>query len=457
MFRILGNPRRACDGLTRREWLAGGLGALSLTGASAAARSVRKAKSVICLFLFGGWSQFETFDPKPDAPSEIRGPYRAVPSATSGLRVCEHLPRLAQRMNRLALIRSVTSDDANHNPSHVLTGHHATVGGTAVKGINPGIPRDWPFFMAALQHFRERDRPARRSALPEQMCVPNRLGLLEGYHRTGPYGGFLGPRFDPVCTRFGTTGEMPFQPNGVRADTLAFAPAGAEPAPDVTLDRLSTRAGLLDQLEAERRRVLAAAPGYGESRQRALDLVTSDRFRRALDVRAEAPAVRDRYGWNLFGQSVLLSRRLVEAGVPLVTAIWDCTKEGPDIATLGWDTHWDHFQACEGWLLPGLDRALSALLDDLAARGLLDETLVVCLSEMGRTPRVNGRAGRDHWVGSYCALFAGAGVQRGVVYGKSDKLAAYVIDEGVSPRDLLATVYHLCGVPSDAIVYDRQR
>src|SRR5205823_14893350 len=172
-------------------------------------------------------------------------------------------------------------------------------------------------------------------------------------------------------------------------------------------------------------------------------------------VKAEPLALRERYGWNLFGQSVLLSRRLVEAGVPLVTAIWDCTKEGSDIATLGWDTHWDHFKACEGWLLPGLDRALSALLDDLEDRGLLDETLVVCISEMGRTPQVNGRAGRDHWVGSYCALFAGAGVRPGAVHGRSDRVAAYVTDNPVSPQDLLATVYHLCGVGPDATVTDR--
>ncbi|MBX9625051.1 MAG: DUF1501 domain-containing protein [Gemmataceae bacterium] len=287
------------------------------------------------------------------------------------------------------------------------------------------------------------------------MCVPNRLGLLEGYHRTGPYGGILGPRFDPVCTRFGNAGEMLFQPNGVRPDTLAFVPAGAEPAPEITLDRLDARAGLLDQLEGERRRVLTAAAGYDDARRRAVDLVTSGRFRRALDVKAEAPAVRDRYGWNLFGQSVLLAHRLVEAGVPLVTAIWDCTREGQDIATLGWDTHWDHFKACDGWLLPGLDRALSALLDDLGDRGLLDETLVVCLSEMGRTPRVNGRAGRDHWVGSYCALFAGAGVRPGAAYGRSDKVAAYVTENPVSPQDLLATVYHLCGVGPDTTVTDR--
>jgi hypothetical protein len=384
---------------------------------------------------------------KPGASAEVRGPYRPVPSAVPGFPVCEHLPLLARRADRFAVVRS---DDANHNTSLILTGHHATVGGTAIKGVNPGIPSDRPFFMSALHHEREA-----AGLLPPHVCVPNRLGLLEGYHRTGPYGGILGPRFDPVCTRFGSTGETLFQPNGVRPDTLAFAPAGAEPAPEVTLDRLGSRAGLLDQLEAERRRVLAAAAGYDDARRRALDLVTSDRFRRALEVRAEPPAVRDRYGWNLFSQSVLLARRLVEAGVPLVTAIWDCTKEGPDIATLGWDTHWDHFKACQGWLLPGLDHALSALLDDLGDRGLLDETLVVCLSEMGRTPQVNGRAGRDHWVGAYCALFAGAGVQRGAVYGRSDRIAAYVTDNPVTPQDLPATAYYLCGVGPGATVTDR--
>jgi hypothetical protein len=462
VFRILGNPKRSCAGLTRRDLLvAGGLGVLG-PGAPARPAGARppgsppaKAKSVICLFLFGGWSQLDTFDLKPAAPAEVRGPYKPIPSAVPGFQVCEHLPLLARRADRFAVVRSVRSDDANHNTSLILTGHHATVGGTAIKGVNPGIPSDRPFFMSAVHHEREKGRALPGGPLPPHVCVPNRLGLLEGYHRTGPYGGILGPRFDPVCTRFGNTGEMLFQPNGVRPNTLAFAPAGAEPAADVTLDRLSARAGLLDQLEAERRRVLTSPAGYDEARRRSLDLVTSDRFRRALDVRAEPPALRDRYGWNLFGQSVLLARRLVEAGVPLVTAIWDCTKEGPDIATLGWDTHWDHFKACEGWLLSGLDRALSALLEDLSDRGLLDETLVVCLSEMGRTPQVNGRAGRDHWVGSYCALFAGAGIRGGAVYGRSDRIAAYVTENPVSPQDLLATVYHLGGVGPEAAVTDR--
>jgi hypothetical protein len=464
VFQILGRPKRTCDGLTRRELLiAGGMTGMGLAsglGAPSDHSPVKRAKSVICLFLFGGWSQLETFDVKPDAPEDVRGPYRPIASALSGFPVCEKIPLIGRRMDRVAVIRGVHSDDANHNTSAILSGRNATVGGTAIKGINPGIPHDWPYFMSAIHHLRGRGGewpdPA---ALPQSVCVPNRLGLLEGYNRTGPFGGFLGAAHDPVCTRFGRTGERLFQPSGVRADTLSFVPAGIELGPDVTLDRLSGRADLLHQFEEGRAAALrsAATAKLDSSRRQALDLVASDRFRKSLDLSTEPARLRDRYGWNLFGQSVLLSRRLVEAGVPLVTAIWDCTKEDSDIALLGWDTHWDHFKACEGWLLPGLDAALSALLDDLEARGMLDETLVVVLSEMGRTPKINGRAGRDHWVGAYCALFAGAGVRPGVVYGRTDRIASAVTENPVSPQDLLATIYHLCGIGSDAVIFDRQR
>ena len=463
MLRVLGNSKSCCAGVTRREALiASGLGLLpGLTGGFAAESGGLpvRAKSVICLLLFGGWSQLDTFDVKPDSPVETRGPYRPIASSIPSLPVCEHLPLMAQRMDRVALVRSVQSDDANHNSSLILTGHHATSGGTAVKGINPGIPRDRPFFMSALQHFREQREAVAASTLPNHLCVPNRLGLLEGYHRTGPYGGLLGARFDPVCTQFGKNGEFLFQANGVSSQTLNFTPAGATLAPEITLDQLHRRENLLRQFDAQRRD-LQASPSvaqYGVWQQRALDLMTSPEFRRALDLRSEEPALRERYGWNLFGQSTLLARRLVEAGVPLVTAIWDCTKESQDIAGLSWDTHWDHFKASEGWLLPGLDQALSSLLDDLQTRGLLDETLVVCLSEMGRTPAINGRAGRDHWVGSYCAMFAGAGIRPGTVLGRSDKIGAYVADNPVSPQDLLATVYHLCGIDSEAQIYDHLR
>jgi len=432
-----------------------GLGLGRGLGAHSYPAPTKKAKSVICLFLFGGWSQLETFDVKPDAPEDVRGPYRPIASALPGFPVCEKIPLFGRRLDRVAVIRGVHSDDANHNTSAILTGRHAKMGGTAIKGINPGIPHDWPYFMSAIHHMLVSERPP---ALPRNVCVPNRLGHLEGYNRTGPFGGFLGAQHDPVCTRFGRTGERLFQPGGVRADTLSFVPAGVELGPDVTLDRLSRRASLLEQFEAGRAAALrsAATANLDWSRRQALDMVTSDRFRKALDLTAEPARLRDRYGWNLFGQSVLLSRRLVEAGVTLVTAIWDCTKEDNDIALLGWDTHWDHFKACEGWLLPGLDAALSALLDDLDARGMLDETLVVVLSEMGRTPKINARAGRDHWVGAYCALFAGAGVRRGVVHGRTDRIASALTENPVSPQDLLATIYHLCGVGSDAVIFDRQ-
>lgn len=468
MLRILGNPKRACDGLTRRELLiAGGLGLLgssvlqsssqSAMAAAAPEALPRKAKSVICLFLFGGWSQLDTFDMKPRAAAEVRGPYKPISTSVPGLHICEHLPRLAQRMDRVALVRSLTSRDANHNTSLILSGHDAKVGGTAIKGSNPGIPFDWPFFMSALQHLEHRAGRDCSADVPANMCVPNQLGLLEGYNRTGPYGGFLGSRYDPVCTQFGTPGEHLYEPGGVRPDALRFVPSGASLGPQMTLDQLHVRKGLLDQLDTARRDLAdaAAVTDYGRLQQKALRMLTSDKMRQALDLNREPAAARDRYGWNLFGQSVLLSRRLVEAGVPLVTAIWDCTQESKDISLLSWDTHWDHFKASKGWLLPGLDQALSALLDDLEQRGMLDETLVICLSEMGRTPRINSQSGRDHWVGAYNALLAGAGIQKGAVHGATDKLAAHVTQAPVSPQDLLATVYHVMGFGPETMIYDR--
>lgn len=459
MLRILGNQKSNCLGWNRRELLLAGLlgSGLASRPTPALAEIAPRAKSVICLFLFGGWSQFETFDPKPGAPVEIRGPYQAIPSTLPGVPVCEHLPRLARHMHRLALIRSVTSDDANHNTSLILTGRQAVNGGTATKGFNTGIPFDWPFFMSALQS-RRAPRPVEpASGLPNNLCLPNRLGRLEGYWRTGPYGGFLGSRFDPLCTQFGLNGQKLFQPRGVDAETLSFSPAGAALGPQMTLDTLAQRSSLLAQLDAARGDLLRSkqTDSWNASQRQSFDLLTSTRFRTALDLAQETPATRDRYGWNLFGQSVLSARRLVEAGVPLVTAIWDCTLEGPDIAGLSWDTHWDHFQACEGWLLPGFDLALAALLDDLVDRGLLDETLVVVLSEMGRTPKINSRAGRDHWVGTYPALFAGGGTIPGAVHGRSDATGAYVAENPVKPTDLLATAYTLCGVGPEAHITDQ--
>jgi hypothetical protein len=469
MLRLLGNAKQVCQPLTRRETLfaagaslpallapaaVGGLGPSAALASPTVATP--RAKSVICLFLFGGWSQYETFDPKPEAAVEVRGPFQSIPSCLPGLRVGEYLPQLARRMDRLALVNSVNSADANHNTSLILTGREAVKGGTATKGFNPGIPFDWPFFMSALQALgAPRTTPA-DGAMPNNLCLPNRLGRLEGYWRTGPYGGFLGPQFDPVCTQTGKAGERLFQPGGVDFQQLSFTPAGAALGPDLSLDLLSRRQSLLTQLESARPALdrSASVRKYSHAQQQSLDLLTSERFRTALDLSREPVETRERYGRNLFGQSVLTARRLVEAGVPLVTALWDCTLESSDIALLSWDTHWDHFQACREWLLPGFDSALAALLDDLEQRGLLDETLVLVISEMGRTPKINTRSGRDHWVGTYPALFAGAGINPGTVYGRSDAQGAYVAADPVQPADLLATVYHLCGVPADTHIVD---
>ncbi|MFN0198402.1 MAG: DUF1501 domain-containing protein [Planctomycetaceae bacterium] len=472
MLRLFGNAKRTCDGTTRRELLvAGGLQGLGLGMAGMLGqahampaisdeRPTGKAKSVICLFLFGGWSQLETFDMKPEAAAEIRGPYKPISSTIPGLQVCEHLPMLSQRMHQVGLIRSLTTNDPTHNTSRVLTGFPSTTRGlTQGGGINPGIVGDRPYFMSALQYLRERQGERTDSEqLPPNFCLPNRLGLLEGYNRTGPYGGILGSRFDPLCTQFGNNGEHLFEPGGVNAETLNFVPDGAVLHPEMTLNRLDRRRSLLEQVEAQRRDLAesSAVARYAFREDQVMRLLTSDRIRQVLDLKREPAELRDKYGWNLFGQSVLLSRRLVENGVPLVTAIWDCTRESQDISLLGWDTHWDHFKACEGWLLPGIDRAISALLDDLTARGMLDETLVVVLSEMGRTPQVNSRSGRDHWTGTFCALLAGAGIQPGAVYGSSDAIASYVADLPVSPQDLLATVYHTVGYGPETMIYDNQ-
>jgi len=376
MLKLLGNTTRLCDGIPRREALrVGGMGAFGLSAAgisrlraaqaageqpatgagqaqplaNAGLPGFGKAKSCILLFPYGSPPQHETFDPKPEAPVEIRGPYQAIPSTVPGVSVCEHLPRLARQMHRLALVRSVTSDDANHNTSLILTGRQAVNGGTATKGFNPGIPFDWPFFMSALQALGAPRTTPPDGALPNNLCLPNRLGRLEGYWRTGPYGGFLGPQFDPVCTQAGKAGERLFQPGGVDFQQLSFTPAGATLGPDLSLDLLSKRQSLLEQLEGARPALdrSAAVRKYTHAQQQSLDLLTSERFRSALDLSREPVETRERYGRNLFGQSVLTARRLVEAGVPLVTALWDCTLESSDIALLSWDTHWDHFQACQ--------------------------------------------------------------------------------------------------------------
>ena len=445
---------------TRREiWRAGGAGLLGLNlGRVLAAEATHstkpaRAKSVIFLFLFGGPSQLETFDLKPNAVEKIRGPFKPIASRTPGLLIGEHLPKLAAVSNRYCVVRTMTHSYNDHSgASHYLqTGKrwHIPIGG----GFD-ATPRDWPSMGSALDHCSQSASRGAVRDLPNYMVVPNALGRLElagQYKRPGEYAGWLGRAWDPLTT---TVNKRNLKDNPYWRDCtdeeLTFRIEGLAAPQELTLDRTSGRHSLLEQFDAQR----AIADGgrvseFDRMRARALDLASSAKTRRALDIRAEAPAVRDRYGRHLFGQSTLMARRLVEAGVRFVTVHYEA------IDGYSWDSHLNSNDV-KKHLLPTFDQALAALLVDLEERGLLDETLVVALGEMGRTPVANAKWGRDHWSTLFPAVLAGAGIRGGTTFGSSDKDAAYPLDNPVTPEDLAATIYHAMGIDPDVRVRDSQ-
>jgi len=461
MLVIQGARQRVCNGTTRRDLIrAAGLGLLGtslpkLLAAEDSGLVVRpRAKSVLFVFLFGGPSQLETFDMKPEAPQEIRGPYQPIAARTSGLRICEHLPKLAALSDQFAVIRSMTHAQNDHNAAHLIqTGHEMPPAERGPDRVN-ATEKDWPAFGCVVEYFDQRADallpPAERRDFPSALYLPNRLGHIQGYDRVGQYAGWLGRGYNPLATRVAkrdATDNPYFR--DCTDEELTFHVEGVEAHADLTLDRLSERQDLLTQFD-QAQRDLERAPGvrdFDRLRTRALDLVTSEAMRSAFDIRREPPPLRDRYGRHLFGQSLLMGRRMLEAGARFVTVLWDA----PD--GYSWDSH-THSQDVGKHLLPGLDQSLSALLADLADRGMSEETLVVCLGEIGRTPRGNAAWGRDHW--SYCfpALLAGGGIRGGALYGRSDKDAAYVKDQPVSPQDLGATIFHALGISPEARLLD---
>ena len=444
MIRVLGH---SLDGSTRRDLLrAGTLAALGVPSRPAAASSPSTgrgaAKAVVLFDLFGGPSHIDTFDPKPDAPAEIRGPFGTIPTAVPGVRVCEHLPGLARRLDRLAVVRTVTRRYNSHNPYGVMTGFD----GGRDQDDYYAKPTNHPSVPSVCRYLGV----GRGSPLPGYVVLPARPGYSQGLRRAGPYGGYLGPRWDPV---FGEAEAFAGADTSSNADFYnPHVPLTGEPrlpklGGGLTLDALTARRALVDQLDAAAARFDAGA--HAARRDAAFDLLLAPAARTAFDLGREPPAVRDRYGRDLFGQSVLLARRLVEAGVPFVTVHTEAKPNGH------WDTHENNFEMLRHRLLPFLDRALSALLDDLDERGMLAETLVVVTGDMGRTPRVNARAGRDHWPQCGFGLFAGGGTRPGAVHGRTDRIAAYPADHPVSAGDLVATVYHLVGVDPGATVPDQ--
>ena len=439
------SDRHQPDGiLTRREWLRlGGLAGLGLAGGGMTASAVRspgfgKAKAVLLIYASGGQSQLDTWDPKPDAPEEIRGAFRPIRTSVPGTLVCEHMPRLARLAHQVTILRSLAHDDLDHGSATylTLTGHYHPR-----KSSNPAPqPTDFPSCGAVLH----RVRPSRR--WPCSAVSINGPALVPEIQAPGQFGGFLGRAYEPLWVGDVTQGATPL--------------LGLDPAADLPPPRLGERRSLLRAVEAARRHLQdhPALLEMNASYRQAYELLAAPQVRRAFDLGQEPAALRDRYGWHRAGQACLLARRLVEAGVPFVTVVWSLSNRGQDKApgqtdAYGWDTHNDIFAALKEHLLPRFDRTFATLLLDLEQRGLLAQTLVICVGEFGRAPRValertfaGSSPGRKHWAAAYSAVLAGAGVARGGLVGASDRAGAYVQNTPVGPWDLAATLFAALGV-----------
>lgn len=478
MLSILGRPRSDCSGLTRREWIrAGGTGLFGLSlptllaaeDAQSEPFAGGRAKSVLFVYLFGGPSQLESFDMKPEAPSTVHGPFSPIDSRTPGLRICEHLPMLAQNSNRYCVVRTLNHSQNDHNGSHFIqTGRTMPPAERGPARVN-AAPNDWPSMGSVVEYFDRQAAAGASRTIPGYIYLPNRHGQIQldgRYDRLGQYAGWLGPENNALATRIhkkpGKSGnpycstDNPYY-RDCSDDELTFQFEGLSLPGGVTIDRLDRRRSLLEQFDARSRSLAAtqSLAGYDTARSSVWNMLTSSTLRDALDIQREAASLRDRYGRNLFGQSLIMGRRMIEAGTRFVTVIWDMS----DGAASGWDSHNQLTGSMRDFLLPGLDRGLSALFEDLHDRGLLDETLVAAAGEMGRTPKFINRGqndGRDHW--SYCfpAILAGAGVQGGTTFGRSDKHAAYPQDHPVSCPDLTATVFHSLGINPYGFVPDKQ-
>jgi hypothetical protein len=435
--------------MTRRSVLqAGGLGILGLglpqllaaraagsTGSGALPSSgFGKAKRCIFIFMWGGPSQLDTFDMKPDAPAEVRGLFSPISTRVPGMQICEHFGRLANWSDKLAIVRSLNHTD----PAHLSSGHATLTGHWAPKlnsDADPPSERDTPHIGSMLARLRPTS-----GTLPSFVTMPWLAyhPAAPGGQAPGQHGGWLGRGFDPLLI----SGD----PNATdwRVQELSLADG-------VSYERIASRQTLLADIDRQRAALeIDNASGF---KQRAFSLLASPESRQAFDLAQEPDGVRDRYGRNIHGQCVLLARRLVEHGVPLVSVNWH--NDGRNF----WDTHGQNFSRLKKELIPPADQALSALLEDLDARGMLDETIIAWVGEFGRRPQIdNGNAndgGRAHWPFCYSGLLAGGGIRGGAIYGRSDKHAAHPEESPVSPLDYAATIYHALGIAPETIVKNR--
>jgi len=394
-----------------------------------------QAKSVLLVLLSGGPSQLDTVDPKPDAPAEVRGEFSTISTKIPGVAFCEHLPLLAQQADRWAILRTLAHREHNHLlATHVaLTGRPTPLprGGSDLDRVESRS--DFPNFAAALDFVRPRN-----DGIPSGVSLPNYL--IEGpLTWPGQHSGFLGPKHDPW--------QIKGDPNAddFRMQSLSMREG-------MSTERLASRRELLEQLSRGRGGLVSSeSASLREQQEIAYQLLTSGRVVEAFELGRESDEDRNRYGRNKFGQSLLLARRLIEVGVPIVQATMGIVQT--------WDTHVDNWGRLKNTLLPQLDLGLAALMDDLTARGLLEQTMVVVMGEFGRTPKVStlpGQTvpGRDHWAHAYSGLFAGAGIQGGQVIGQTDAQAAYPVTRSYSPADVCSTLFNALGVDPDVTITD---
>lgn len=475
MLRLLGNTKRLCNGTTRRDLLQiGGLGAFGLalhdfpcsTQARAETADARpkfgQAKSCILIYKYGSPPQHETFDPKPEAPVEIQGEMKAIPTNVSGIHIGDHLPKIAQIMDRLTIVRSLTHPYPLHGTVYATTGIPDV--DTKIES-QPRHKRQWPFIGSLVDYFEDRRTGVTMPEMPRNVALPFVMGSKnEIPPLAGLYGAMLGMRYDPIYTDFLTEGTAlapEIRPGrafkdplrGIRpTDQLSLFGSDAQ---NETSSQLELRRSLLQQFDGARRDLdaIGKITTFSQQQQTAFSLLTSGRMSEALDFAREPATVRDAYGMTLFGQSCLAARRLVEAGSKFVTVIWDAYG----LNAGSWDTHHNHYGRLKEFLLPVFDQTFSALILDLEQRGMLDETLVLVLSEHGRTPKIDSKplgAGRDHWSRAYSQVYAGGGMGRGHVVGRTDKHAGEVEENPVSPKDVLATAFYLLGIDPESTFPD---
>ena len=432
--------------LTRRDVLHSSIGLTGLTlptllqlraagAARSAAQALPPARCCIVIYLWGGIAHQESWDPKPGAKTDLRGEFKAISTATPGIRFCEYLPLMAQHSEKLAIVRSLHHKVGGHGGALYtsITGQPAPLG-------KARDPKNWPSITAMISKFRDADE-----GTPRAICMPY-LNYDNGALIQGQFGGWLGEKFNPVMMK--TPAGKPY------GGTSRYTNTELDLKLHLDNDRVVNRQSLREKLE---RPVGTSTDfeGHRRFREMAADMLLSSPVKRAYDLESEDPRIRVMYGNHIGGQSMLLARRLTEAGVPVVqvnAGAGDLAGGSGD----NWDTHRDHFPKMKKRLLPVLDRSIAALLTDLEMRGSLEETLVVVLTDFGRTPKINGNGGRDHYPAVYSQILAGGGIQGGQVYGSSDSDGAQPDEDPCTPSDFHATVYKALGIDPRAELKDHE-